>query len=90
MFKAKGFRKENTKDYIRRLFQTAINAGINPFKKIEALEFVFEKLGRVKKGFQVTQKELLDALKSHLLLKQLWMRLLAFINDDEINPNLKV
>ena len=90
MFKAKGFRKENTKDYIRRLFQTAINAGINPFKKIEALEFVFEKLGRVKKGFQVTQKELLDALKSQLLLKQLWMRLLAFINDDEINPNLKV
>ena len=89
MFKAKGFRKENTKDYIRRLFQTAINVGINPFKKIEGLEFVFEKLGRVKKGFQISRKEILDAYKSQLLLKQLWTRLLAFIDDGE-SPTLKV
>ena len=89
MFKAKGFRKENTKDYIRRLFQTAINVGINPFKKIEGLEFVFEKLGRVKKGFQISRKEILDAFKSQLLLKQLWTRLLAFIDDGE-SPTLKV
>ena len=89
MFKAKGFRKENTKDYIRRLFQTAINVGLNPFKKIEGLEFVFEKLGRVKKGFQISRKEILDAFKSQLLLKQLWMRLLAFIDDGE-SPTLKV
>jgi hypothetical protein len=91
MFKAKGFRKENTKDYIRRLFQTAINVGLNPFKKIEGLEFVFEKLGRVKRGYgPPSKKELLDAFKSQLLLKQLWTRLLAFINDDDITPNLKV
>ena len=91
MFKAKGFRKENTKDYIRRLYDTAINVGINPFKKIEALEWVFAKLARVKRGFgPPSKKELLDALKSQLLLKQLWARLLAFINDDEITPNLKV
>ena len=55
MFK-EGFRKENTKDYIRRLFQTAINVGINPFKKIEGLEFVFEKLGGSRKDFKSAGK----------------------------------
>ena len=77
--KAKGFSKENTKQWIQRLYNDAILKNINPILKPEGLEFLFVKLGRVKKGFQVTQKEIRDAVKNFLALKQLFKRLIDFI-----------
>jgi len=47
--------------------------------KPEGLEFLFLKLGRVQKGFHVTQKEIRDAVKNFLALKQLFKRLIDFI-----------
>ena len=79
--KAKGFSKENTKQWIQRLYKDAILKNINPILKPEGLEFLFVKLGRVKKGFQVTQKEIQDAIKNVLALKQLFKRLIAFIGE---------
>ena len=79
--KAKGFSKENTKQWIQRLYKDAILKNINPILKPEGLEFLFVKLGRVKKGFQVTQKEINDAAANFLALKQLFKRLIAFIDE---------
>ena len=86
--KAKGFSKENTKQWIQRLYKDAILKNINPILKPEGLEFLFVKLGRVKKGFQVTQKEIQDAIKNVLALKQLFKRLIAFI--DEPKPAMRM
>eukprot|EP00944_MAST-04C_sp_MAST-4C-sp1_P002649 g2649.t1 len=79
--KAKGYSKENTKQWIQRLYREAILKNINPILKPEGLGFLFVKLGRVKKGFQVTQKEIQDAVKNVLALKQLFKRLIAFIDE---------
>ena len=57
----------------------SILKGINPVLKLEGLEFLFVKLGRVQKGFHVTQKEIRDAVKNFLALKQLFKRLIDFI-----------
>ena len=81
--KAKGFSKENTKQWIQRLYKDAILKNINPILKPEGLEFLFVKLGRVKKGFQVTQKEINDAAANFLALKQLFKRLIAFIGEQK-------
>ena len=51
--KAKGYSKENTKQWIQRLYKDAILKNINPILKTEGLGFLFVKLGRVHKGFQV-------------------------------------
>ena len=79
MLKSRGFSKENTKQWIERLYREAILKGINPVLKPQGFEFLFLKLGRVKKGFQVTQKEIRDAVKNFLALKQLFKRLIDFI-----------
>ena len=79
MLKSRGFSKENTKQWIERLYREAILKGINPVLKLEGLEFLFVKLGRVQKGFHVTQKEIRDAAKNFIALKQLFKRLIDFI-----------
>jgi hypothetical protein len=79
MLKSRGFSKENTKQWIERLYREAILKGVNPLLKKEGLEFLFLKLGRVQKGFHVTQKEIRDAVKNFLALKQLFKRLIDFI-----------
>jgi hypothetical protein len=80
-FKAKGFSKENTKQWIQRLYREAILKGVNPLLKKEGLEFLFVKLGRVKKGFQVTQKEINDAAANISMLRSLFQRLVRFIDE---------
>ena len=79
--KAKGFSKENTKQWIQRLYKDAILKNINPILKREGLEFLFVKLGRVKKGFQVTQKEINDAAANIAMLRSLFQRLVRFIDE---------
>ena len=79
--KAKGFSKENTKQWIQRLYKDAILKNINPILKPEGLEFLFVKLGRVKKGFQVTQKEINDAAANIAMLRSLFQRLVRFIDE---------
>ena len=79
--KAKGYSKENTKQWIQRLYREAILKNINPILKREGLEFLFVKLGRVKKGFQVTQKEINDAAANIAMLRSLFQRLVRFIDE---------
>ena len=79
--KAKGFSKENTKQWIQRLYKDAILKNINPILKPEGLEFLFVKLGRVKKGFQITQKEINDAAANFVMLRSLFQRLIRFIDE---------
>eukprot|EP00944_MAST-04C_sp_MAST-4C-sp1_P015920 g15920.t1 len=86
--KAKGFSKENTKQWIQRLYKDAILKNINPILKPEALDFLLIKLGRVKKGFQVTQKEINDAAANFVMLRSLFQRLVRFI--DEPKPAMRM
>ena len=79
--KAKGYSKENTKQWIQRLYREAILKNINPILKREGLELLFVKLGRVKKGFQVTQKEINDAAANFVMLRGLFQRLIRFIDE---------
>ena len=79
--KAKGYSKENTKQWIQRLYREAILKNINPILKTEGLGFLFVKLGRVKKGFQVTQKEINDAAANIAMLRSLFQRLVRFIGE---------
>ena len=79
--KAKGYSKENTKQWIQRLYREAILKNINPILKREGLEFLLVKLGRVKKGFQTTQKEINDAAANIAMLRSLFQRLVRFIDE---------
>ncbi len=71
-FKSKGNRKESCKRWIRRMYEDAILKGVNPIRSPEGLEFLFTKIGRVQRGFQITAKETVDAFKSFLAMKQLF------------------
>ena len=88
LFEIKYIQFQKISCWLQRLYKDAILKNINPILKPEGLGFLFVKLGRVKKGFQVTQKEIQDAVKNVLALKQLFKRLIAFI--DEPKPAMRM
>ena len=78
-YKSKGHRRENVRAWVKRL-SDAVEQGKTPFKKLEGLENVFTRVGRIKSGSEKpTQKELLDAFRNPQLLQRLFKRLENFL-----------
>jgi hypothetical protein len=79
MYKAKGHRRENVREWVKRL-ANSIAHGQNPFKTVDGLENVYTRVGRVKAGGPTpTRKELLDAFRNLVHLKSVLFRLVDFL-----------
>ena len=83
-YKSKGHRRENIPTWLSRLANYVIQHGKSPFKKVEALENVFTRVGRISAGLRVPpKKELLDAFHNIKLLKKIFTRLQESIASKE-------
>ena len=89
-FKSKGYSRENIKQWLKRIYYTAISRGLRVVNTKSGIEFCINKLKKVKKGFVVTDYEIRQAADDMGSLMNLFKRIVQFIEDEQDTNNLKM